>query len=132
VPIDPTPAQVHVVAAVIRRDERLLVARRPLHKHHGGLWEFPGGKVGPNESAADALARELHEELDVRVAHCGPRLGLDEDPATGLCIEFIEVAIRDAPRMLEHVALGWYALTELRDLPLAPADARFVRAFSPE
>jgi hypothetical protein len=68
----------------------------------------------------------------VRVAQCGPRLGLDEDPATGLCIEFIQVEICDAPRMLEHVALGWCALAELRDMPLAPADARFVHELSRE
>lgn len=58
--------QVHVVAAVIRRDDGcILIARRPAHVHQGGLWEFPGGKVEAGESVTDALSRELNEELGI-------------------------------------------------------------------
>lgn len=54
---------VHVVAAVIYNDRnQILLAQRPLHKHQGGKWEFPGGKVEPSESATTALKRELFEE----------------------------------------------------------------------
>lgn len=64
---------IHVVAAVIRdQDGRILIARRPEHKHQGGLWEFPGGKVETGEPVPAALARELQEELGIRVLEAAP------------------------------------------------------------
>ena len=61
-----------VVAAVIHDDEgRVLLSRRPDHKHMGGLWEFPGGKIHDGESPAAALLRELHEELGVEASTNG-------------------------------------------------------------
>lgn len=65
-----TPASdeqwLHVVAAIILdADDNVLLARRPVDKHQGGKWEFPGGKVESLESAAAALARELLEELGI-------------------------------------------------------------------
>jgi 8-oxo-dGTP diphosphatase len=58
----------HVAAAVIRNvDGRVLVARRGPHQEHAGLWEFPGGKLLPDESALQALARELFEELGITI-----------------------------------------------------------------
>lgn len=57
---------VHVAAAVIEDgDGRVLLARRPEGKHQGGLWEFPGGKLEPDEPVLAALGRELHEELGI-------------------------------------------------------------------
>jgi 8-oxo-dGTP diphosphatase len=52
---------VRVLAAVVRRGDRYLVARRPAHKRHGGMWEFPGGKVEDGESTDQALQREVEE-----------------------------------------------------------------------
>src|SRR6056297_1402461 len=60
--------EVHVAVAVIVRDGRVLIARRPGHVHQGGLLEFPGGKVEPGEGVQQALARELLEETAVTVA----------------------------------------------------------------
>ncbi|WP_427969622.1 (deoxy)nucleoside triphosphate pyrophosphohydrolase [Altererythrobacter sp.] len=58
-----------VVAGALRDSQgRWLMHRRPLEKHHGGLWEFPGGKVDPGESPEEALIRELHEELGIVIA----------------------------------------------------------------
>ena len=54
--------EVHVAVAVIVRDGRVLIARRPDHVHQGGLLEFPGGKVEPGESVQAALVREIAEE----------------------------------------------------------------------
>ncbi len=67
------PKLIHVAAAVIRDSRgRILIARRPHDKHQGGLWEFPGGKVEPGEPVADALSRELEEELGIRVTSARP------------------------------------------------------------
>ncbi|MCK7504065.1 MAG: NUDIX domain-containing protein [Desulfobacterales bacterium] len=65
-PMSAAPAPIHVIAAVIRRDGRYLVGRRPDGKRHGGLWEFPGGKVDPGESRLEAAHRELGEELGMQ------------------------------------------------------------------
>ncbi len=57
----------HVVAAVIRRNGRYLICKRPVDGMLGGLWEFPGGKVEKAESYEQALIRELKEELGIRI-----------------------------------------------------------------
>lgn len=59
---------------MIRRDGRYLVCRRPAQKRHGGLWEFPGGKIDDGESLLDAARRELAEELSINVIEVGATL----------------------------------------------------------
>ncbi|MXP25482.1 NUDIX domain-containing protein [Altererythrobacter indicus] len=56
-----------VAAAIPHADGRILMQQRPLNKHHGGLWEFPGGKVDAGESPEMALTREIEEELGLLV-----------------------------------------------------------------
>jgi len=63
----PDVPAVRVAAAVIRRDGRVLMTRRPPGGALGLQWEFPGGKIEPGESVAQALAREIEEELGARV-----------------------------------------------------------------
>ena len=58
----------HVVAAVMIHDGRILGCRRASHKDASGQWEFPGGKVEIGESPQDALKREISEELSLEVA----------------------------------------------------------------
>lgn len=119
--------KIRVVASVIERDGRLLVCQRPAHKRHGGLWEFPGGKVEPGESDFDAAYRELEEELGVRVLEVGPLLFSIADPGSHFVIEFLSVRIEGEPVCLEHEALAWLAEEEMLSMPLAPSDAQFVR-----
>lgn len=64
---------VHVAAAVICNDQgQVLIAKRPLEKHQGGLWEFPGGKVEADENVLAALKRELLEEIGIDVEQARP------------------------------------------------------------
>ena len=115
-----------VAAAVIVREGRYLVGRRPLHKRHGGLWEFPGGKLLDGETLADAVARELAEELGLEVVRVGSVLARVTDPGSPFVVTFVEVEALGGPRPTEHTEVAWLAPGGLREATLAPADRRFV------
>ncbi|MGM0669791.1 MAG: (deoxy)nucleoside triphosphate pyrophosphohydrolase [Gemmatimonadota bacterium] len=117
---------IRVLASVIQRNQRLLVCRRPLHKRHGGLWEFPGGKVKDGESDLEAARRELAEELGVHVTAAGPVELSVRDPGSEFVIEFLPVTIQGEPRCLEHMALAWEEEGKLAAYDLAPSDRRYV------
>lgn len=117
---------IRVVAAVVERDGRLLLCRRPAGKRHAGLWEFPGGKLHPGETVEDAVRRELAEELGVEVLAVGERLLAVPDPGSAFLVELYPVKISGEPQALEHEALGWFKPEELAGLELAPSDRAFV------
>ena len=56
-----------VVAAIIKKDNLYLIAQRNKNKYMGLTWEFPGGKVEPNETFHEALSREIQEELNIQI-----------------------------------------------------------------
>jgi 8-oxo-dGTP diphosphatase len=120
--------KIPVMAAVITRADRFLLCERPVHKRHGGLWEFPGGKIEPGENRFDAVKRELLEELAVEVTAVGEVEFSIADPGSEFVIEFLRVSITGEPRCLEHVSLAWVPPTELLDLALAPSDRAFALA----
>lgn len=116
---------IRVLAAVIQRDGRYLVCRRPAHKRHGGLWEFPGGKLEPGESLDEAARRELREELGVSVSQVSEPLYAVRDPGSAFLVEFTPVCVSGLPKALEHDEIRWVTIEDLGSLELAPADARF-------
>jgi 8-oxo-dGTP diphosphatase len=121
---------VRVLAAVVRRGDRWLICRRPVNKRHGGLWEFPGGKLEPGEDHGAAARREVREELGVAARAVGPLLARHRDPDSPYVIDFVRVEIEGEPAALEHDAVYWATLAELRALPLAPSDRAFVDGLS--
>ena len=58
---------IDVVAAVIEKDNKYLIAQRNRNKHFAYHWEFPGGKVNDDESFENALEREINEELSINI-----------------------------------------------------------------
>lgn len=71
------PKFIHVAAAVICNENGdVLIARRPATVDQGGLWEFPGGKLAPYETARQALARELQEEVGIQVTSASPLIAI--------------------------------------------------------
>ncbi|HKO15563.1 MAG TPA: NUDIX domain-containing protein [Gemmatimonadaceae bacterium] len=117
---------IRVIAAVISRDGKLLVCQRPPHKRHGGLWEFPGGKVEPGESDEAAARRELREELGIEVEWADHAELEVADSGSPYLIAFLPVRAAGEPVDHEHTALVWGTLAELAALPLAPSDRQYV------
>ena len=116
-----------VVACVIARGDLLLLCQRPTHKRHGGLWEFPGGKVEANESDTQAASRELEEELGVQLVRALPAIFEVADPGSPHIIAFVPVEIRGEPLPTEHSGVIWGRASDLERLPLAPSDHAFLQ-----
>lgn len=116
---------VDVVAAVVRREGRYLLCLRPQHKRHGGLWEFPGGKVEKGESFEQAVRRELDEELGLSTVFVGNVLYTSQDQDSVFRIHFLEVEVDGEPVAHEHDQITWCSLLQMVELPLAPTDLRF-------
>ncbi len=115
---------VHVAAAVIvDRGGRVLLARRAAQRHQGGLWEFPGGKVEPGETARATLTRELHEELGIDVVAARPLIRVRHAyPDKTVLLDVWRVnAFRGVAHGREGQPVEWVSTDELtaRDFPAA-------------
>lgn len=120
-----------VVAAVIERDGKILLAQRPNHADQAGLWEFAGGKVEPGETQPQALIRELREELGID-ATPGAYIASHQREVSGRRIHLHAwhvPAFNGEIRALEHQALAWCSPEEALGYPLAPADIPLLQAF---
>ena len=117
-------AAIDVAAGCIRSGDRFLLCQRPPHMNGGGQWEFPGGKLEPGETAAQALERELMEELRIRVRTSG-QIAETEYAYPGFTIHLMLLAAeieRGAPELIEHTALRWVTAEEAQGMELCPAD----------
>ncbi len=117
-----------MVAGLVFRDGRLLITQRRAGDHLGGLWEFPGGKLEPGESAAEGLRRELREELGID-AQVGERLGLVEHryPERNVRLEFFRCTLlRGEPQPLGCQATAWVTAAELERFAFPAADAQLL------
>ena len=120
-------ATIVVTAAVIERDDHVLVTRRPPGAHLEGLWEFPGGKCDPGEALDRCLARELREELDVD-ARVGPEVfttthGYDDRRVE---LHFFACELLGEPKPLLGQDMRWVARADLGSLQFPPADAELI------
>lgn len=119
-------SQILVSAAVIIDRGRVLLTQRKSGTHLAGAWEFPGGKVEPDEDPRDALVRELREEIGVE-AVVGEivEVTFHRYPNKSVLLLFYEARLVEgspAPRALDVADLRWAALEELRDELFPPAD----------
>ena len=115
----------NVVAGILRDDEgRVLICERIEQGPFHGLWEFPGGKIGNGEAPADALARELAEEIGIELDEVREFMSLrHEYPDRHVAIAFFIVEKwRNEPRGLEGQRIKWVPASELANEDLLPAD----------
>ena len=122
-----------VVAAILERDGLVLACRRRENDPHPLKWEFPGGKVEVGESPADALRRELHEELGIaaeigeevtRYEYCYP----DKKPI--LLIFYRVTNFAGEPRNRVFQEIQWAPAARLRHLDFLEGDVDFVRTLA--
>ena len=116
-----------VVAAVIERDDAFLLTLRPDGTHLAGHWEFPGGKCLPNETHAEALRRELFEELDIvgNVHDCVHRV-THQYPDRTVEIHFYACGFAGEPKPMLGQEMRWVPRHELKALPFPEADASLI------
>ena len=122
---------IHVVAGVLRdKQGNILLAQRPVDKHLGGLWEFPGGKCEANESAVDALSRELHEELGITKIHSRHLIQVRHDYGDKKI--FLDVYLvtdwQGEPVGKEGQPLAWVSLKEMERYDMPAADEPIIKA----
>lgn len=119
-----------VAAALVDRDGQVLVQQRPAGKQHGGLWEFPGGKVERGETPEAALVRELREELQIGVSPEAVRpLSFTTEEAAGRHLTLLLYIVQAWTGELSPTAadaIRWVTSESLRDLPMPPADLPLV------
>ncbi|MDN8540031.1 pyrimidine (deoxy)nucleoside triphosphate diphosphatase [Erwinia sp. BC051422] len=120
-----------VVAALIVRQGKILLAQRGPHGDQAGLWEFPGGKVEAGESQPQALQRELKEELGIEAA-IGGYIVSESREVSGRQIHlhaWLVEAFTGEPGLNCHQALAWCLPQEAMRYELAPADIPLLAAW---
>jgi A/G-specific adenine glycosylase len=119
-----------VAAAVIRQDDKILIAQRPLNGMLGGLWEFPGGKQETGETLPECLRREIREELGVEI-EVGRPLVTVKHSYTHFKITlhaFCCHLVKGDPRPLGVADWRWTTLTEIDDFPFPRTDLKIIEA----
>jgi 8-oxo-dGTP diphosphatase len=120
--------RVPVVGAALIRDGKVLASRRTGPARLAGLWEFAGGKVEDGETDEVALARELDEELGVRIA-VGERIGPDLPIGdTAVLRIYLAELLEGEPQLRDHDEHRWLTALELDDVPWIPVDAPVIEA----
>ena len=131
-----TKKTIHVVAAVICDENgNVLIAKRPKDVHQGGLWEFPGGKVESGEQAAQALVRELQEELAITATEYRPLIQIHHDyPDKSVFLDvwkvtqFVGEPIGSGGLGAEKQPVQWVPSVELHHWAFPAANAAIVKA----
>jgi 8-oxo-dGTP diphosphatase len=115
---------INVVAAVIKKDDCYLLAKRNKDKYMGLKWEFPGGKVESNETFKEALSREILEELDVNIEiHNKVAEEKYQDSEINIILHYFMCSLSNEDIVLsEHEAIEWVKKEEFFKYDFVPGD----------
>ncbi|GHE95083.1 8-oxo-dGTP diphosphatase MutT [Thalassotalea profundi] len=123
-----TKKRVHVAVGVILSDKQVFLTKRAEHVHQGGKWEFPGGKVETGESVAQALYRELKEEIGIEVLSCLPLVEIAHDyPDKSVLLEvFVVDNYLGEPSAQEGQQESWFDINDLSALDFPEANQAII------
>lgn len=121
---------IEVVAAVIERDGKFLIAQRPADKHKGGCWEFPGGKIERGESSRQALVRELKEEVGITIGSARPFIKLTHQyPEKKITLDvWLVGTFEGEPLGLEGQPIEWINVNQIQNYVFPEADEAILNA----
>lgn len=117
-----------VVGLVFNDQGEVLLAERAHHKHQGGRWEFPGGKIERDETSFEALKRELKEECDITVTEASfwhTFRHVYPDKVVNLDVWRVS-HYQGIPSGLEGQSIRWSAVSQLFSLPIPDANHEIV------
>jgi 8-oxo-dGTP diphosphatase len=121
------PERIIVVAAVIERNGRFLVARRLQGTHLAGYWEFPGGKVHEGETQEEALQREMTEELNTGIVKARKIFYTEHSYDERLVeLHFYRGELTGEPHPMLGQEIRWITRGEFTSLDFPPADAELI------
>lgn len=121
---------INVVAAIIKKDNQILIAQR-LKGEFAGQWEFPGGKIEPKETPQEALKREILEEMELQIEINDFLIKAEYTYSTfHLSMEcFICSLKNDEIRLHDHTAIKWIPINEdIKNINWVPADVQVFEA----
>ena len=115
---------VDVVAAIIKKEDYYLLAKRNKNKYMGFKWEFPGGKVEQNETFKEALSREILEELNVNIQiHSKVAEERYQDEEINITLHYYLCSLNDNNIVLsEHEAIEWVKKQDFLKYEFVPGD----------
>jgi mutator protein MutT len=120
---------VHVTAAILIKEGRILAARRRDGVHLAGYWEFPGGKIEEGESPETCLSRELDEEFGIEctVDNFFAESIYDYGSKVVQLLSYFVTHNRGEFQLRDHDKIVWLAPEELESIEWAPADVPLVK-----
>lgn len=119
-----------VAAALIDHQGRVLMQRRKLGREHGGLWEFPGGKVEADETPGQSLCREIAEELGLVITPSDlvPVTFAGRPDLPHVILLYRCQVWRGEPCCLDGEEIAWFVPEEVLGLEMPPLDVPLARA----
>jgi 8-oxo-dGTP diphosphatase len=119
---------IEVSCAIIIDDSKILAVQRGPESSHSLEWEFPGGKIQPNETAEQGVVREIEEELSIRIELLGKLEPIDFDYGIKQIklIPFVCRVIKGEILLTEHVAKRWFDLNNWNTLNWCGADSELI------
>lgn len=122
---------IHVaIGVIIDRNDRVLIAKRSADQHQGNKWEFPGGKIERDETATEALSRELNEELDITVGSAIYLFDITHEYPNSKTIKLSVYEVKNWSGIAvgrEDQPLKWVEKHELQDYDFPAANTEIIK-----